>query len=500
MTHNQTTRIPCLLATASKHFAAASAILTEHSVLSYAELEAVVSAVSLRLKKEGIYRGQRIAIVSWNSWEYVALLFAIMRLGAVACPMSPRFPRQTVLSIIQKIDCTTVIDGVNMLASPQAEILRTISPAVLFETAEISQDKKTKGQKQCIESSPDSHAAFEPEQPATIVLTSGTTSVPKAVLHSYANHYYNALGANENMPIHPGCRWLLSLPLFHVGGLGIVFRTFLDGGTIVVPAAKQAISVSLLKFGITHLSLVATQLYRLLEENVDEHLFRQLQAVLVGGGPVPASVLHRAQKAGIPLHTTYGLTEMASQVATTAPNAPAEVLKTSGRVLPYRRMMVKGDEICVKGETLFKGYVEGQNTRCPLDDEGWFQTGDLGAMNDQGYLTWHGRRDNMFVSGGENICPEEIERCLCLLPEISRAVVVPVEDAEFGFRPVAFVQSFDNRHKKTEKWMDHLEKHLPKFKLPEAFYDWPKQHNESTLKPDRRIFEQQAKKLFTRAR
>jgi O-succinylbenzoic acid--CoA ligase len=322
----------------------------------------------------------------------------------------------------------------------------------------------------------------------TIVLTSGSFGMPKAVLHSYGNHYFSALGSNRNIAVQLGDRWLLSLPLYHVGGLGIVFRMLLGGGAVVVPEGKETIGASVEKYGVTHLSLVSTQLYRWLNEGVSRRTTNRLKAVLVGGGPVPATLIDRAWEAGIPLLTTYGSTEMASQVTTTVPGDQKDHLHTSGKVLDYRHLRIDNQEILVKGKTLFKGYVDRDRTALSVDDQGWFRTGDLGRLDDDGYLTCLGRKDNMFVSGGENIFPEEIERQLLLLPQVAEAVVVAREDREFGYRPVAFVKMQEGAVLDREQLVGGLERHIPRFKIPVVFYEWPEQDGREGMKPERQLF------------
>jgi O-succinylbenzoic acid--CoA ligase len=305
------------------------------------------------------------------------------------------------------------------------------------------------------------------------------------VLHSLSNHYYSALGSNRNIPVGPGDRWLLSLPLYHVGGLGIVLRTILGGAAMVLPRSGRPLRDVLTVHGVTHLSLVATQLRRLLKDPPSEAARRRLSAVLVGGGPSEVALMTQACDAGFPVHTTYGLTEMASQVTTTRPGDGKSRLSTSGKVLDYRQVRIDGGEILVKGETLFKGYVEGDGTNPSRDAEGWFRTGDLGSMDGNGYLTLSGRKDNMFISGGENIHCEEIEACLLSLPGVFQAVVVPVRDDEFGFRPAAFVRFHGKKGVAKDEMIACLEKHLPRFKIPVAFFEWPEETGEAGFKPNR---------------
>jgi O-succinylbenzoic acid--CoA ligase len=196
-----------------------------------------------------------------------------------------------------------------------------------------------------------------------------------------------------------------------------------------------------------------------------------LKAILLGGGPIPVPLLDEATARGLPIHTSYGLTEMASQVTATPPGASRDELRTSGHPLPHREISIREDgEIRVRGETLFTGYVEGEAVDRAQDAEGWFHTGDLGGLGADGYLRVWGRRDNLFISGGENVQPEEIEEALCLLEGIEEAVVVPVPDAEFGNRPVAFVRTAGGELGDLAR---ALEPTLPRFKIPVAFHEWP---------------------------
>jgi O-succinylbenzoic acid--CoA ligase len=184
---------------------------------------------------------------------------------------------------------------------------------------------------------------------------------------------------------------------------------------------------------------------------------------------------------------------MASQVTTTPPDATSEELYTAGRVLPHREVSVSGEgEILVRGETLFAGYVEGERVDCTLGDGGWFHTGDLGELDKDGYLRVRGRKDNMFVSGGENVQPEEIEEALCRFEGVEEAVVVPVEDEEFGARPVAFVRMAGGAPD-PESLSRALGASLARFKIPVSFHAWPDDHG--GMKVDRAAFGERARRL-----
>ncbi len=464
---NRRTQIPCSLRAATLASPDAPAILGPAGTTTYAELDGRVSAAAARITGEGLAPGTRVALLLEKDERYVVLLLAILRAGCVACPISTRFPPEGVAASLRVAGCSALISDEDL---PTADVT-VLPPDRLLEAPGTVR--------------PQGPLTVPPERPATIVFTSGSTGVPKAALHTFGNHHYSALGSGANIPLGPEDRWLHSLPLYHVGGLSVVFRCLLAGAATVLPGPGVPLAEAIKRGGASHVSLVATQLRRLLSKDAP---LGTLGAILLGGGPVPEMLVDEALERRLPIHTSYGLTEMASQVTTTPRGAPREVLHTSGRVLPHREVMVAEDgEILVRGDTLFAGYLRsGGGVNRPLDDAGWFHTKDLGEMDEAGYLCVTGRRDNQFISGGENVQPEEIEAALCRIRGIEQAVVVPVADEEFGERPVAFVRSPGGQP--PEDLAKALEPVLPRFKIPVAFREWPEQKGPEGMKVDRAAF------------
>jgi O-succinylbenzoic acid--CoA ligase len=167
-----------------------------------------------------------------------------------------------------------------------------------------------------------------------------------------------------------------------------------------------------------------------------------------------------------------------------------------GKVLRQRELNIAKDgEILVRGNTLFQGYVEGDSVCLAVDEQGWFHTGDIGRLDDKGNLVVFGRKDNMFISGGENVYPEEIESWLKSVKGIDDAVVVGLEDSEFGHRPSAFVKFSDENRMSADEIVHSLEKFLPRFKIPRSYFDWPEEKVSESLKPNRRELQVLAKGL-----
>ena len=460
--------VPCPLRSAAIAAPDVAALVGARGVTSYDELDRWVSAAALRLGE--LEPGSRVALYLPKDERYMALMLALIRAGHVACPISDRLPPTGIAPLFERAACSALIsDDRDLLRAAE---LRGISPETLL--GEIRQRTEP--------------VDVPLVRPATLVFTSGSTGGPKAALHTFGNHYHNALGSNANIALRPGDRWLHSLPLYHVGGLSILFRCMLACATVALPQQGPSLAESIVHLGATHVSLVSTQLLRLLRERAD---LGGLEAVLMGGGPVPASLVDEAFARGLPIHTSYGLTEMASQVTTTPPGATIEELHTSGRVLPGREVSISGDgEILVRGKTLFAGYVDGEKIDRPIDEDGWLHTGDLGTLDEDGSLRVEGRKDNLFVSGGENIQPEEIEEALYRLDGIYEAVVVPVFDQEFGHRPVVFVRT----GRGLASLAPELEKTLPRFKIPIAFHPWPEK-TQRGMKPDRSALRELAQQL-----
>ncbi len=433
----------------------------------------MVSAAALRLGE--LEPGSRVALYLPKDERYVALVLALIRAGHIACPVSDRLPPQGVAPLLERAACSALI-------SEDEEVLQAVG-------ADLHGPEPEDLLRECTQRKGPMDIPLE--RPATIIFTSGSTGVPKAALHSFGNHLHSALGSNANIALKPGDRWLHSLPLYHVGGLSIVFRCLLAEATVTLPEPETPLAEAITSLGATHISLVSTQLSRLLREAAD---LTGLEAVLMGGGPIPPSLVDEALSRGLPVHTSYGLTEMASQVTATPPGASSEELRTAGRVLPHREVSIsERGEILVRGETLFAGYADGEKIDRSLGAGGWFYTGDLGELDENGYLRVRGRMDNLFISGGENIQPEEIEEALCGLEAIEEAVVVPVPDEEFGARPVAFVR-MDGGVRDLSR---ELEPVLPRFKIPISFHPWPEEARRG-MKADRAALDELARRLHKR--
>jgi len=271
---------------------------------------------------------------------------------------------------------------------------------------------------------------------AFILATSGTTGAPKGVRLSHRALLAAADASAANLGWRAEDRWLLTIPVAHVGGLSIVTRCLLGGVAIALPDALQkgfrpeAFAADVEATGATLASLVPTMLHRLLSAPG----FRwppRLRAALVGGASASPDLLAQAHARGWPVLATYGLTETAAQVATQRLGTPPSATGAVGPPLPGVEVRIRAGRIEVRGPTMFSGYEPAADA-APFGPDGWFDTGDRGAWDDAGGLIVRGRGAELIVTGAENVFPAEVETILRQHPSVADACVVGLDDPEWG--------------------------------------------------------------------
>ena len=442
------------------------AILLDSRALSYQQLDARLNGVQQQLASAGLRSGDHLLVQGTNSLELLLIAWACLRSGLLFCPLNPTLPVTRVLELSQRLDADAC-----WLANWPVEQ----EPPCPHLSLDFSNELTAR-----------TELTLDSEALTTLLLTSGSSGEPKIVAHSLSAHLANALGAQQHISLQPEDGWLLSLPLFHVGGYAIPMRCFLAGATLVVPETPRSLADRVRQQPITHLSLVPTQLYRLLQTPGFALSQTRLRNLLLGGAPIPQALLQRCLEQGLRPHVSYGLTEMASQVNTAY---ASQIAGAVGKPLPGREVRIHDGEICVRGSTLFAGYYRAGELTLPLDAERWFHTGDLGHITPEGELVVSGRQGNRFICGGENIQPEEIEAQLLRHGAVHQALVVGVADLEWGHIPVAFVEQEGGvSHQELARW---LRSSLPAHLIPKSWHPWPSDQV-SGLKPSRQLFQQLA--------
>lgn len=415
----------------------------------YSELESFLSS-----RPDGISFDATRPFATWAAPDFsnATLLLALLARDCLLAPLSPRLP---------EAEAVKRAEGIGACGFWKSDGFFTLPPRSRSITASSA---------------------------GTLLFTSGSTGEPRAIWHDLESHIANARGAAEMMPLRPGCAWLLSLPLNHVSGFSILIRCLLAGATVVFPDQNSPFKNQIEDAALTHVSVVGVQLRRLLAEGAS---FSHLQAVLLGGGPVDQGLVSDAIEAGVPLHITYGMTETASQIATSERLYAVPRVIHAGKPLPGREVRISSQgEIQVRGDMLPRAIFSGGELRETVTQDGWFSTGDAGSFDAAGNLVVSGRRSRMFISGGENICPEVIETLLASLPQVRRAVVVGVPSEEYGVRPVAFVAGDAS----ADHLKEFLRSRLEGFYVPDAFLPWPSEVSPDDAKVNFDFFSRLARK------
>jgi O-succinylbenzoate synthase len=392
---------------------------------TFSDTHAASRSMAARLTARGAIVGASVALDLPNSPELVFLLFGGAMSGASFFMLNHR------LTAAKK---TELLDGF--------DVALTIDEATL---ADLTGAGSTSGR-------PEVSPHHEPDRPFIRMFTSGSTGLPKAAELSQRN-LIEAARSSASYFLKPGeGRWQLVLPMYHVGGLQVMLRALVNGSSFILHDRyeREAVLRDLDSAHATHISVVDTILQDLLA--ADPGLLTRYQAIHLGGGPPNARTLEACRN--LNLYVSYGMTEACATVAARPVRAFLAGPGAGGmEPLPgYRVSIAEPDdegigEIRISGSAVFGGYAyreggNGDGTSATFDDDGSFRTGDRGRMED-GLLYVKERLSDLFISGGENVYPREVERALEAVPGVRAAAVIGVPDSRWGRRPVAFVTGED---------------------------------------------------------
>jgi len=436
---------------------------------SYSGLDAAVDETAGRLANLGVNAGDQVGTLLPRTFLGVCLLHAAQRLGVTLVPLNHRLTAEELAAQIDQLELTLVVCDIDT------------EPAAVEVVEEVPIASVDEPQWAAVKSFKDvAPAAIEPvewqrEEPQLIVFTSGSTGRPKPVVVTMGNLLSSAIASAFRLGVDPADRWLLTLSLYHVGGIAPIFRSTLYGTAVVVRSdfdPGQAAD-DLDRYDVTVVSLVPTMLKAMLDRRGT--LSDSLRVVLLGGAPADDALIQRCENYSVPVHPTYGMTETASQVATARPTDAFDRPETVGRPLLWTAVTVLGDddepvaagesgELVVSGPTVTPGY-DGEESEafCSYG----LRTGDVGYRTEDGSLCVVNRIDDRLNSGGETIDPGATVAVLTDHEAIEAAAVVGVPDEEWGERVTALVVPTDD-DLTTEAVDGHCHDHLAGFKCPKT--------------------------------
>ena len=313
---------------------------------------------------------------------------------------------------------------------------------------------------------------FKSDWVASIMYTSGTTGKPKGVLQTFGNHFYSAVSSALNLGLSPADKWLCVAPIFHISGFSIIMRGLIYGMTVrlVEKFRAEEIERILANETVTIMSVVPFMLKKLIQQQnkTNTHYNSAFRCMLLGGGTIDRETLEACLQRSIPVVQCYGMTETCSQiVALRSADALLKLGSVGQPLFSTQLKLSKDGEILLKTPALTPGYLNLPDKLPSKMIDGWYRTGDIGHLDKEGYLYIDGRADEMLISGGENIFPQEVEQVYQRYPQINEVAVVGQNDSVWGQVPVAFVVS--DRRLSTTKLMNYGYEHLARYKVPQQY-------------------------------
>ncbi len=467
-----------------------TAVVFEGRSVSYAELDRMADGQAAGLAAQGIRPGDKVAARVENSLEAVALVHAVARIDAVFVPLNTRLTAAEIGRQLNLVEPALLVvddepvdkgtDNAGQWPGPAPDVQALLSePLQTISLAKLGGGEYSIGvDTGCERRVPRQQGEGQLQ---SIVFTSGSTGTPKGVQLSFANHFWSATASAFRLGVGTEDRWLSCLPLYHVSGMAVVFRSCLYGTAVVLQRRFQLEEFQrcLRENRVTQTSLVPTLLHRLLHSSPATEWPQSLRTVLLGGAAASPELLLAALEEGVPVAPTYGLTEAATQAATALPADVRRKPGTVGRPLlftelriadPDGRPLPQGEsgEILVRGPQVTTAYYRNPTATAAALQGGWLHTGDMGRVDSDGDLFVLQRRADLIVSGGENIYPVEVETVLREHPAVADVCVVGLPDAEWGQRCAAAVQLHAGKTVTRDALLDFSRGRLAGYKQPSA--------------------------------
>ena len=447
--------------------------------VTYAELDRRSDALAVELLERGVRRGDRVATLTGNSPEHVIVFFACAKAGFMLLPLNWR------------------------LAAPELRYqLDDAEPAVCFVERDYLAAAAATGWSFEPLAPPDQVVAPPADEVADdegllLIYTSGTTGVPKGAVLTHANCFWTNVSFDLATGLTGDDVALQVLPQFHCGGWNVQpLLMWWKGGKVVLERSFEPARVlSLLeeKQVTTIMGVPATYLFLSQQAGFADADLSSLRLAVVGGAPTPEELIRVWQERGVEIVQGYGLTEAAPNVLCLPPEDAIRKMGSAGKPYPYVDVRLgDGAELQVRGPNVFPGYWRDPDATAAVLRDGWLHTGDAAEVDGEGCYRIRGRLKDMYISGGENVYPAEVEGVLHVHPAVADVAVVGVTDERWGEAGVAFVTT--TQPVSEEELLAHCRERLAKFKVPRRVrfvHALPMSAMNKVLKDELRVLEEE---------
>jgi len=453
--------------------------------LTYRQLNRRVNQLARSLQGMGLKRGDRCAILAYNCLEFVEVIFATAKLGLILVPLNWRLAPAELSFIISDSGAETLFFDPEFAAAVEflkgkTALRRFISIGQKEIAGATGYEKALTSQR---DEEPEPDRTVELDTPHIIMYTAGTTGRPKGAILGQGASFWNAVNMSLCVGLTSKDRTLTVLPLFHVGGIGLyTLPTLYQGGTAVIQRAfDPKVTFRLIKderidvlFGVPAIFLFLIQ-----DSDFKSGSMSRLRSVMSGGAPLPVSLIHQYHEAGIILQQGFGMSEAAPGIAALDRDRALAKAGSIGRPLFHMEVRIVDDqnhdqavgqtgELLIRGPNLMQGYWNRPEATAEAFMEGWLHTGDLARMDEDGDLYIVERKKDMYISGGENVYPAEVENTIFELPQVAEAAIIGVKDKTWGEVGRAIVVLKPGEKLTETEVLNFLKGRLAKYKVPKS--------------------------------
>jgi fatty-acyl-CoA synthase len=453
--------------------------------LTYRELNRRVNRLAASLQTLGVKYGDRCAILAYNCLEYVEVIFAAAKLGMILVPLNWRLsPAELAFNLSDSGTETLFFDSEFAGAVTQLKKETAIRQMiVLGQQAALEAEAYEELLSRNLEAEPQADQPVGLDTAYIIMYTAGTTGRPKGAVLSQGASFWNATNLTLDMNFTQNDRNLSVLPMFHIGGIGLFTLPVLYiGGTVVIQRTfEPEVTLQLLeKENITlFFGVAAVFLFLIQHPEFTPEAFKDVRVVMSGGAPLPISLVQQYHQAGIVLQQGFGMSEAAPSISTLSKDLALKKAGSIGKPLFHVEAKVVDDdmkevpvgnvgELVIRGPNLMQGYWKRPEATEEAFTDGWFHTGDMARSDDEGDLYIVDRKKDMFISGGENVYPAEVENAIYELPQVAEAAVIEIKDEIWGEVGRAILTLKPGEHLTEKEAIDYLKGRLAKYKVPKS--------------------------------